>query len=88
MVRRPVTVRGQFPLGQRELMVGVAQEDQAQDGDGILGGFELGVGAQLIGGVPKAFFDFGDVGGHAASWLRSAAAKRPWFRKADYTQTS
>ena len=63
-------------------MIGVAQEDQPQDGDGILGGFELGVGAQLIGGVPQAFFDLGDVGGHEASWLRSAAAQWPQFRKA------
>jgi hypothetical protein len=47
--------------------IGKAQEDLAEDGDGILGGFELGVGAQVVGGVPQAFLDFGVVGWHLIS---------------------
>jgi len=46
----------------REAGVGEAEEDEAEDGRGILRGLEAGVGAELIGGGPEAFFE-GVVGG-------------------------
>ncbi len=55
---------GEFRLGEGEFVVGVAEEDEAEDGDGVFGGFEFGVGAEFVGGAPEAFFEFGGVGGH------------------------
>jgi hypothetical protein len=42
---------------------GEAQEDEAEDGRGVLLGLEAGVRAELVGGVPKALFECrrGDV---------------------------
>ena len=37
-----------------EAHLGEAQEDQAEDGAGVLLGLEAGVGAELVGGVPEA----------------------------------
>lgn len=54
----------EFLLGLLELVIGIAQEDQPQHGHRILRRFQLGVGAQIVGGLPQAFFDFGGVGGH------------------------
>jgi len=54
-------------LGVGELVVGVAQEDQPQHGDRVLGRFESGISAQFVGGVPEAFFDLGIVGWHVYS---------------------
>jgi hypothetical protein len=54
----------------QELEVGKAQEDQPQNGNGILGGFQLGLGAQLVSGAPQAFFYFTVVRGHIGSWKR------------------
>ena len=45
---------GQGLLGLGELVAGVAEEDEAEDGDGVLGGLQLGVGPELVGGVPEA----------------------------------
>ena len=45
-----------------ETGVSEAEEDEAEDGRGILRGFEAGIGAELIGGGPEAFFQ-GVVGG-------------------------
>ena len=39
-------------LRLREFVVRVAQENQAQYGDGVFGRPEFGVGSQLIGGIP------------------------------------
>jgi hypothetical protein len=41
---------------------GKAQKDEAEDGRGVFLGFEAGVGAELVGSVPEAFFQHG-VGG-------------------------
>ena len=59
-----MAVGGQFTLGHGEFVIGEAQKDQAQDGHRVFGGFELGVGAQFVGGAPEAFFEIGQVGGH------------------------
>src|ERR1017187_6062951 len=41
---------------------GKAQKDEAEDGRGVFLGFEAGVGAELVSGVPKALFQRGVVG--------------------------
>ena len=46
-----------------EAVVGVAQENQAQHGHRIVSGGELGIGAQLVGRVPKLVFELLDVHG-------------------------
>jgi hypothetical protein len=51
-----------FGLGESE--IGVAEEDQAEDGDGVFGGFELRVGAEFVGGAPEGLFEVGVVSGH------------------------
>jgi len=38
---------------------GEAQEDEAEDGRGVFLGFEAGVGAELVGGIPQALFQRG-----------------------------
>lgn len=53
--------------GAGEAGVGVAEKDEVEDGGGILGGGEVGVGAELIGGCPESFFQVGGVGGHGGS---------------------
>ena len=45
-------------LRLREFVVRVAQEYQAQYGDGVFGRPEFGVGSQFIGGAPQASFEF------------------------------
>ncbi len=49
---------GLFQLGalRGEADFGEAQEDEAEDGLGVLRGGEARVGAELVGGIPKAFF--------------------------------
>ena len=46
---------------------GKAQEDEAEDRLGVLRGGEAGVGAELVGGVPKTFFQRA-VGGVFFRW--------------------
>jgi hypothetical protein len=41
---------GEARFGEVEFVVGVAEEDEAEDGDGVFGGFEFGVGAEIVGG--------------------------------------
>ncbi len=41
--------------------------------DGLLGGLELRVGAELVGGLPEALFDFVVVGGPGCTSLSSFA---------------
>ena len=41
---------------RREADFGKAQEDEAADGRRVFLGLETGVGAELIGGIPEAFF--------------------------------
>ena len=41
----------------REARLGEAQEDEAEDGRGVLPRLQAGVGAELIGGRPQAFFE-------------------------------
>ena len=61
----PVALRGLEALVRLlEAVVGVAQEDQAEHRHRVFRGLELGVGAELVGGVPQALFDLGGVGGH------------------------
>jgi len=57
---------GQGFLGLGELVAGVAEEDEAEDGDGVFGGLQLGVGPELVGGVPEALFQVVVIGRHAA----------------------
>ena len=47
----------QFLRRRLELVVGIAQEDQPQDRDGVFRGLQLGVGPQLVRRVPQAGFD-------------------------------
>ena len=39
-----------------------AQEDEAENGRRVFLGLEAGVGAELVGGIPEAFFQRGVVG--------------------------
>jgi len=73
MRRRLAAWGGQGLLGLGELVAGVAEEDEAEGGDGVLGGLQLGVGAELVGGVPEALFEVVVIGRHAAV-LRGAVA--------------
>jgi hypothetical protein len=50
-----------------KFVIGIAQKDQPQHRHGILRRFQLGIGAQIVGGIPQAFFDVGRVGGHEVS---------------------
>jgi len=52
----------QLFLGLREPEICVAQEDEPQDWDRVLGGLEPRVGPQLVGCIPQAPFDFVDLG--------------------------
>jgi hypothetical protein len=51
---------GELSLGLGEPDVGVAEEDQAEDRGGVLGRPEVGVGAELVGGVPESALDVGE----------------------------
>ncbi|MDP1666273.1 MAG: hypothetical protein Q8L79_14265 [Methylobacter sp.] len=42
-------------------VAGMAQEDHAQHRHAVFAGWQLGIGAQLIGGFPETIFDFGNV---------------------------
>jgi hypothetical protein len=42
---------------QREADFGEAEEDDAEDRAGVFLGLEAGVGAELIRGIPEAFFE-------------------------------
>jgi hypothetical protein len=48
-----------------EADIGVAEEDEAEDGGRVFGGFEGGTGPELVGGVPEGFLKggVGVVGG-------------------------
>jgi hypothetical protein len=48
-------------LASCEPLVGVAQEDQAQDRGGELGGLQAGVGPELVGGGPEAVFNGDEI---------------------------
>jgi hypothetical protein len=48
----------------REFVIGVSQEDETEDRDGIFGGFQLRVGPEFISGSPQASFKFGMVRWH------------------------
>jgi len=58
-----------LPVGLGELVVGVAQEDQAQHRDRVFGRFEPRIGTQLIGRIPETLFDLGVVGRHSDTSL-------------------
>ena len=45
-----------------EAHLGEAQEDQAEDGAGVLLGLQAGIGAELVGGIPQALFERGRGG--------------------------
>ena len=53
------SLAGELRFGLGELVVGVAQEDQAEHRDGILRRLQFGVGPEFVGGSPQAFFEFG-----------------------------
>ena len=55
---------GELAFGLGELVIGVAQEDQAENRDGVLGRLQFGVRPEFIGGSPQALFEFGSVGWH------------------------
>jgi hypothetical protein len=50
-------------LRLREAGIGVAQEQQAEDRLAVLRSLELGVGPQLVRGIPQALLQIGDVRG-------------------------
>ncbi|CEF49218.1 unnamed protein product [uncultured bacterium] len=60
----------QFLLGNGELEVGIAKEDQPQNRDRVFRRFQLRVGPKFVGRVPKAFLDLGVVVGHALNSSR------------------
>jgi hypothetical protein len=45
-------------FGIREAPEGMAKEEQAQHGKGVFGGSEFGICSKLVGGCPKAGFEF------------------------------
>jgi hypothetical protein len=47
--------------GVGESVVGVLEEDEAEDGDGVVGGAEPGVRAKLVRGVPEVLLQLGVV---------------------------
>ena len=47
-----------LPGGGVEAVGGVAQEDDAQDGHEVFAGGELGIGAEIIRGLPEVRFKF------------------------------
>ena len=51
--------------GGIELCVGEAQEDQAQDRRAVLRCFQPRVCAELVGGIPEASFQLGEISLHA-----------------------
>lgn len=59
----PLGRGGELCLGLRELVIGVAQKDQAKDGDGVLVRLQLGIRAELVCRLPQALFCLGGVGG-------------------------
>ena len=76
-----VELRRPGRLVSAEPGLGEAQEGGAEDGDGVFLGIEAGVGEELVGGVPEAFFQCG-VGvvlfrwgdpDHGGSWAGDGA---------------
>jgi len=53
-----------------ELEVCILEKYQAENRQGVLGGFQLGVGPQFIRRTPEAFFDIVVVSWHYVSVLR------------------
>jgi hypothetical protein len=47
-----------------ELVIGVAEKDEAEHRDRVLRRFQFRIGAEFVGGSPKAFFEFAGVGWH------------------------
>jgi hypothetical protein len=43
--------------GLLESVIGVVQKDQSQHEHGILRRLQLGIGAQIVGGLPQAFWE-------------------------------
>lgn len=66
-----------FACAWENLWSASAEEDEAKDGDGVLVRLEVGVGAELVGGVPEALFEFGDIGGHG--WSLTGDRRRGGF---------
>ena len=56
-----------FSLGK--LVIGVPEEDQAKNRDGILGRLQFGVGPKFICGVPKTFFKISVICWHGSQAL-------------------
>ena len=54
----PGRLARQFLLHLGEAHVGVAEEDQAQNGEAVLGGGQGGVGSELVSGLPQTVFKF------------------------------
>ena len=50
-----------------EALVGITQEDEAENGRGEFGGLEPGACPKLVGSGPEARFEFGKVGGQQLS---------------------
>jgi hypothetical protein len=55
---------GETGLGFVEAGVGVFEEDETEDGSGVFGGAEAGIGAEGIGHLPEAGFDVFEFGCH------------------------
>jgi hypothetical protein len=49
-------------------VVGVAEEDEAEDGSGIFRGLQFGVGAKLVSGSPQALLQIRMISGHWKSF--------------------
>lgn len=63
LTHRPSARRhlSELSLSLSKAVIGVAEEDQAENGDRILGGLRLRVGSQFVGCVPEATLDLGGL---------------------------
>lgn len=69
-----------LPVGGLEAVGGVAQEDHPQHGHEVVAGGELGVGAQVVRGLPEVGFEFFDVfeaAGHCVTQANPGEAEHP-----------
>lgn len=62
-----------------ELLVGVTEKNEAEDGDGIFGGFQLRIGAELVGRVPESLLNLVVVVWH--KFLRCADLTTAYLSK-------
>src|ERR1019366_1902107 len=70
----PRALAGELGLRHRELVIGIAEEDQSKHRHTVFRRFQFGIGPEFICGTPKAFFEFGCVGWHFGYRLAEASS--------------